>query len=147
MYDERIETHLLFDFSLCIENSKALLESISKEICDLKGTQLNGDESINKLVKCAFGSIGYETSTHINSGTLSTPQEWFKNPSPIAVRKAKPSSEPEEINMASVRSRIAGDASSQVAHREVHADAVKENADQGANTHSHVAFSRAKHVE
>lgn len=73
MYDERIETHLLFDFSLCIENSKALLESISKEICDLKGTQLNGDESINKLVKCAFGSIGYETSTHINTigGSLS----------------------------------------------------------------------------
>ena len=73
MYVERIETHLLSDFSLCIENSKALLESISKEICDLKGTQLNGDESINKLVKFAFGSIGYETSTHINTigGSLS----------------------------------------------------------------------------
>lgn len=73
MYVERIETHLSSDFSLCIENSKALLESISKEICDFKGTHLNGDESINKLVKCAFGSIGYESSTHISTigGSLS----------------------------------------------------------------------------
>lgn len=74
IYVERIETHLLSDFSLCIENSKALLESISKEICNLKGVELNGNESINKLVKYAFCAIGYESSTHINSigGSLST---------------------------------------------------------------------------
>lgn len=73
IYVERIETHLLSDFSICVENSKALLESISKEICDVKGKQLDGNESINKLVKCAFDSIGYETSTYINTigGSLS----------------------------------------------------------------------------
>jgi len=30
MYVERIETYIESDFSLCVENSKALLESIAK---------------------------------------------------------------------------------------------------------------------
>jgi len=73
IYVERIETHIISDFSLCIENSKALLESISKEICNLKGKTLNGDESINKLVRFAFDAVGYKTSTYINTigGSLS----------------------------------------------------------------------------
>ena len=36
-YIVRIETHLDSDFSISLENAKALLESIGKEICKSKG--------------------------------------------------------------------------------------------------------------
>ncbi|MCK6462819.1 MAG: abortive infection family protein [Candidatus Pacebacteria bacterium] len=67
IYVQRIETHIESDFSLAIENSKALLESISKQICKEKKRELTGDESINKLVKFAFDVIGYEINSQINS--------------------------------------------------------------------------------
>jgi len=34
MYVDRMEVHLETDFSISVENAKALLESIGKEICD-----------------------------------------------------------------------------------------------------------------
>lgn len=73
IYVERIEKHIDSDFSLCAENSKALLESISKQICKEKSIVLVGEESINKLVKLAFESIGFEKDTYINviGGSLS----------------------------------------------------------------------------
>ncbi|SMD01184.1 abortive infection family protein [Pedobacter nyackensis] len=74
MYVERIETHIDSDFSLCAENSKALLESISKQICKEKAILLVGDESVNKLVKFAFEAIGFEKENYINTigGSLSS---------------------------------------------------------------------------
>ena len=36
-YISRIEVHIDSDFSISLENAKALLESIGKEICESKG--------------------------------------------------------------------------------------------------------------
>ncbi|GAG12502.1 unnamed protein product, partial [marine sediment metagenome] len=57
-YTERIETHISTDFSRVLENAKALLESISKEICASKGVEIAPNSSINKLLKDAFTAIG-----------------------------------------------------------------------------------------
>lgn len=43
MYIERMEAHLETDFSISIENAKALLESIGKEICTCQNVQLGGN--------------------------------------------------------------------------------------------------------
>lgn len=66
IYVERIETYIESDFSLCVENSKALLESIAKQICKEKGVVLTGNESINKLIKISFEAIGFEKRDSIN---------------------------------------------------------------------------------
>lgn len=66
MYVERIEAHSISDFSLCIENSKSLIEGISKQICQEKSIELDGNESFNKLMKLAFDAIGYRPGEHIN---------------------------------------------------------------------------------
>ena len=66
IYVERIETYIELDFSLCVENSKALLESIAKQICKEKGVVLTGNESINKLIKISFEAIGVEKGDSIN---------------------------------------------------------------------------------
>jgi hypothetical protein len=67
IYVERIEIYIESDFSLCVENSKALLESIAKQICKEKGVVLIGNESINKLVKNSFEAIGFEKGDPINT--------------------------------------------------------------------------------
>ena len=73
IYVDRITAHIDTDFSLCADNSKALLESISKQICKEKDVALKGDESINKLVKFAFQAIGFEKESYIDTigGSLS----------------------------------------------------------------------------
>ncbi len=58
-YVRRIEGFRETDFSLCIENSKALLESIAKELCSQKKQSLSGSESIGKLLGLSFGCLGY----------------------------------------------------------------------------------------
>lgn len=69
-YVERIEGYQHTDFSLCVENSKALLESISKEICTQKKQPLAGAESVSKLISLSFGSLGYApTDTTRQIGT------------------------------------------------------------------------------
>jgi len=72
-YVDRIEAHVLTDFSQCVENSKSLIEGISKQICLEKEVKLSGRESFNKIIKLAFDAIGYKTGEHINiiSGSLS----------------------------------------------------------------------------
>jgi hypothetical protein len=65
-YVQRINTFKDTDVSIAVENSKALLESISKNICKEKGQSLKGDESINKLVKIAFTAIGYPAGQYMN---------------------------------------------------------------------------------
>lgn len=73
LYAERIETHIDSDFSLCVENSKSLIEGISKQICAEKNVVLTGDESFNKLVKVAFDAIGHKRDDCMNviGGSLS----------------------------------------------------------------------------
>lgn len=66
IYIQRIESNINVDFSMSIENSKSLLESISKQICEDKQYTLTGLESISKLVKTAFSLIGFEKKSHVN---------------------------------------------------------------------------------
>lgn len=60
-YLDRIEAHVMTDFSHAIENAKALLETIGKEICSCKGIALSDTSSINGVMKKAFGAMGYPT--------------------------------------------------------------------------------------
>lgn len=69
-YIVRIEGYQTTDFSLCIENSKALLEGISKEICSKKGIELEKASSMSGCLKTAFKALGYPaTSTILQIGT------------------------------------------------------------------------------
>ncbi|MBS1775524.1 MAG: abortive infection family protein [Bacteroidetes bacterium] len=64
-YIVRIEGYATTDFTLCIENSKALLEGISKEICVKKGIALDKNSKMNGLLKTAFKALGYPSSSTI----------------------------------------------------------------------------------
>ena len=64
-YIARIEGYSDTDFSLCIENAKALLEGISKEICHQKGVVLEKNSKMNGLLKQAFKALGYNSSSTI----------------------------------------------------------------------------------
>lgn len=66
IYIGRIETHIESDFSHSLENAKALLETIGKEICSTKGIQLSGISSINGVLKNAFSALGYSNSNLVN---------------------------------------------------------------------------------
>lgn len=72
IYIERMEGHLETDFSISVENAKALLESIGKEICDAKGVPLGTTPSINAVLKKAFVALGYTTEELVTqmSGSL-----------------------------------------------------------------------------
>ena len=74
VYVERIEGHLESDFSISVENAKALLESIGKEICDAKGVPLGKKLSINAVLKNAFVALGYTTEELVTqvSSSLAT---------------------------------------------------------------------------
>lgn len=74
VYIGRIETHIESDFSHSIENAKALLETVGKEICHSQGVQLSETSSINGVLKNAFSSLGYSKSTLVNqvSSALAT---------------------------------------------------------------------------
>lgn len=73
-YIVRIETYLENDFSISLENAKALLESIGKEICKSKGRALAPDSSVNGVLKNAFNVLGYTKSNMVVqiSSALST---------------------------------------------------------------------------
>jgi cob(I)alamin adenosyltransferase len=66
IYIGRIETHIESDFSHSLENAKALLETIGKEICTSKGLQLSDTISINGVLKNAFAALGYSNSNLVN---------------------------------------------------------------------------------
>lgn len=66
MYVDRIEAHIDSDYSICVENSKSLIEGISKQICKDKNVEIAKDEAFHKLVKKAFLAIGYPLSEHMN---------------------------------------------------------------------------------
>ncbi len=66
IYTDRIEAHSSTDFSHAIENAKALLETIGKEICKSKGVELGGKASINAVTKKAFTAIGYSNDNLVS---------------------------------------------------------------------------------
>jgi Abortive infection C-terminus len=72
LYIDRIEGHLESDFSTSVENAKALLESIGKEICSAKKVELPTTASMNAVLKKAFCALGYSNETLVNqvSGSL-----------------------------------------------------------------------------
>lgn len=76
IYVDRIEAHLESDFSVSVENAKALLESIAKEICHAKGqaAELGSAPSINAVLKKAFVALGYASSELVTqvSSSLAT---------------------------------------------------------------------------
>lgn len=74
VYIGRIETHIELDFSHSLENAKALLETIGKEICTSKGVELVATSSINGVLKNAFSALGYSNSNLVNqiSSALAT---------------------------------------------------------------------------
>ncbi len=83
-YERRIEGYKSTDFSICIENAKALLESIAKEICDKKNQPLRGNENVNRLLTLAFGCLGYQntnTVTQIGGAIANVAQQMgnFRN--------------------------------------------------------------------
>ncbi len=75
-YVDRIEGHLEVDFSVSVENAKALLESIAKEICHAKGktAELGNAPSINAVLKKAFVALDYASDDLVTqvSSSLAT---------------------------------------------------------------------------
>lgn len=58
-YIERIESHIEIDFSHSLENTKALIEAIGKEICKQNGVDLADNSTINGVLKQTFKSMGF----------------------------------------------------------------------------------------
>ena len=59
IYVDRMEAHLESDFSIAVENAKAMLECIGKEICKARCIELGAAPSINVVLKKAFVGIDY----------------------------------------------------------------------------------------
>lgn len=66
IYLDRMEAHLESDFSHALENAKALLESIGKEICSAQNVELSATSSINGVLKKAFCALGYSNDNLVN---------------------------------------------------------------------------------
>ncbi len=66
IYVDRMEAHLESDFSHSLENAKALLETIGKEICSVKSVELPAAPSINAVLKRAFCALGYSNDDLVN---------------------------------------------------------------------------------
>lgn len=62
LYVDRVEAARESDFSNALENAKALLECIGKEICQVRGTTLDANSTVNGVLKKAFGALGYAGS-------------------------------------------------------------------------------------
>lgn len=73
-YIDRIESHIEIDFSHSLENAKALLESVGKEICLKNSVELGVKPSVNSVLKKCFSSMGYSNATLVNqvSSALAT---------------------------------------------------------------------------
>lgn len=73
-YIDRMEGHLQSDFSISVENAKALLETIGKEICCAKAVDLGSSPSVNSVLKRAFVALGYANEGLVAkvSGSLAT---------------------------------------------------------------------------
>ena len=65
IFIDRIEAHIESDFSHSLENAKALLEAIGKEICLKCGNPLSDTSSINGVMKQTFNSLGFTNSSMV----------------------------------------------------------------------------------
>lgn len=65
IFIERIESHIEVDFSHSLENAKALLEAIGKEVCTKNGIELNDTSTINGVLKQCFSSMGYSNASMV----------------------------------------------------------------------------------
>ena len=77
-YIDRIEAHIDSDFSHALENAKAMLESIGKEICKSKNVEVEATASIQLVIKKAFTAIGYSNNnlaTQISSALATIGQK------------------------------------------------------------------------
>lgn len=74
IYIERIESHIEIDFSHSLENAKALLEAIGKEVYTKNGIELNETSTINGVMKQCFNSMGFVNTSMVQqiSGSLAT---------------------------------------------------------------------------
>ena len=74
LYIDRMEGHLESDFSISVENAKALLESVGKEICSQRKVELSATSSVNGVLKNAFTALGYGNTVLVNqvSSALAT---------------------------------------------------------------------------
>lgn len=74
IYTDRIETYLASDFSQALENAKALLETIGKEICSAKSVAIDDTASVNAVLKKSFVAIGYSSENLVTqiSSALAT---------------------------------------------------------------------------
>jgi hypothetical protein len=61
-YISRIEGFRDSDFPLCVENAKAMLEAVGKEICDCNSQTYTKTDSTSKVLKLAFNSLGYDNT-------------------------------------------------------------------------------------
>jgi hypothetical protein len=66
LYIDRVETYCDSDFSLALENAKAMLESISKEICEEKGVELSNNTRAHNVLRTAFCALGYSNNNMVN---------------------------------------------------------------------------------
>ncbi len=57
-YIDRINAHMATDFSLALENAKALLESVGKEVCAQREVELGVNPNFSVVLKAAFKAIG-----------------------------------------------------------------------------------------
>lgn len=58
-YIDRIEGHIESDFSHALENAKAMLESIGKQICKDRGIEIKPNSSINGVIKQTCLALGF----------------------------------------------------------------------------------------
>lgn len=65
MYIERIEAHIESDFSHSLENTKALIEAIGKEICKQNSVSLTDNSSISGVMKQTFKSMGFSNTAMV----------------------------------------------------------------------------------
>ncbi len=79
IYIDRIDTYTDKDFSVSLENSKSLLESICKEICKLENIKIKPTASINAILKQVFQAIGFESNKFVTqiSSSLATISQQF----------------------------------------------------------------------
>lgn len=66
LYIDRVEGHVEADFAHALENVKALLETIGKEICQAKGEELPATCTFNDVLKKSFSSLGYSNRDLVN---------------------------------------------------------------------------------
>jgi outer membrane murein-binding lipoprotein Lpp len=73
-YITRIESHIEIDFSHSLENAKALLESVGKQICLINKVELGAKPSVNSVLKKCFSSMGFSNEALVNqvSSALAT---------------------------------------------------------------------------